>query len=67
MNKEKTGMVKVSEMMREGSWPISRRTVNNMIRTGKIKAVNIGAGGTRPMWAVTEDEARRMRTMLGVV
>ena len=41
--------------------PVSVKTLMRLIESGRIRAVNIGAGARVPRWAVSESEIERYR------
>lgn len=44
--------------------PVSVRTIMRLIESGRIRAVNIGAGARIPRWAVSEAEIDRFKQVL---
>lgn len=42
-----------------GRWGVTRKTVNKMLRTGRLKGVRVGLGKIRPQWGILESEVLR--------
>jgi len=61
MNKKETGtdgMMTVDEAIASGALPFCGKTVLRLIRSGRLKAVNVGAGKVKARWRVRLDDVR---------
>lgn len=51
-------MMTVDEAIESGALPLSGKTVLRLIKSGRLKAVNVGAGSVKPRWRVRMDDVR---------